>query len=64
MTGIGAGSLPAGCSECSPPEAVLRSRAEADLQVDWRVAPASGNPPEMLEWPDVLETYPYPGVAS
>ena len=31
ILGLGAGLLPAGCSECCPPEAVLGSRATADL---------------------------------
>ena len=32
MLGFGVGSLPAGRSECCPPEAILGSRAEADLE--------------------------------
>ena len=32
MLGFGAGLLPAGCSECCPPEAILGSRQETDLE--------------------------------
>ena len=47
MLGLGAGLLPAGCSECCPPEAVLGSRAEADLEGGVGSGPAFGSLPEM-----------------